>query len=710
MSAGSSTSLVALDAVVIDSETTGLEPAKARLVEVAAVRLAAGQIDTGAPFRRLVRPGMPIPASATEFHGISDATVADAPAFGAIWPDLSAYLDQKVVIGHSLGFDLAVLKHECERAGFDWVTPNALDTRLLAEVTQPNLSGYSLDALAAWLGVDVAGRHSALGDAMTTARIFCALVPRLREVGIRTLGEASQACRALTHVLDEQHRAGWVPPAAATSRDESAGGLFRLDAYPYRHRAKDVMSTPKFITADTPISTAISRMARERVSSLFVLPRGAAAAAAPRPEDTGIITERDVLRALAERGADALAMPAEAATTWRLAAVSAEAFVYRAIGRMSRLKVRHLGVTDTFGRLCGALSARDLLRQRAEEAVWLGDEIDQSEDVAGLANAWSKLPLLAACLVPEGVSGRDVAAVISAEIGALTRRAAVLAERRMQADGHGGPPCAYAVGVLGSAGRGESLLAMDQDNALMFAEGAPDGPEDRWFATFASHANDILHQVGVPYCKGGVMARNPAWRGSMLTWRDRIADWIKRSNPNDLLSVDIFFDLRGVHGDLRLASALRQDAYDVAAGEVGFAKLLAEAAGTVEPGLTFFGGFRTDDGRIDLKKTGLFGIVTGVRVLAIRHHIAEQTTLARIEGLKALGIGGQSDLDALAEAQGVFLDLVLRQQIDDIDTGRPASNAVRVKRLSKRDRDRLYAAFQAVKHLDDLVRDLLFKG
>ena len=53
---------------------------------------------------------------------------------------------------------------------------------------------------------------------------------------------------------------------------------------------------------------------------------------------------------------------------------------------------------------------------------------------------------------------------------------------------------------------------------------------------------------------------------------------------------------------------------------------------------------------------------------------------------------------------------MLRQQIDDIDTGRPASNTVRVKRLSKRERDRLYGAFQAVKHLDDLVRDLLFKG
>ena len=145
MTTSSATSLVALDAVVIDSETTGLEPAKARIVEIAAVRLAAGQIDTGTPFRRLVRPGMPIPASAAEFHGISDAAVAEAPAFREMWPELSAYLGRSVVIGHSVGFDLAVLKRECERAGIDWVTPATLDTRLLAEVTEPDLSGHSLD-------------------------------------------------------------------------------------------------------------------------------------------------------------------------------------------------------------------------------------------------------------------------------------------------------------------------------------------------------------------------------------------------------------------------------------------------------------------------------------------------------------------------------------------------------------------------------------
>ena len=152
-------------------------------------------------------------------------------------------------------------------------------------------------------------------------------------------------------------------------------------------------------------------------------------------------------------------------------------------------------------------------------------------------------------ILAEGVSARDIAAVISRELGALTGRAGVLAERRMKADGQGDPPCAYALCVLGSAGRGESLLAMDQDNAIIFAEGEPGSAADQWFARLGGIVADILHEVGVPYCKGGVMASNPAWRGSRATWSARVADWITRSNPADLLSVDIFFDLVGVHGD-----------------------------------------------------------------------------------------------------------------------------------------------------------------
>jgi DNA polymerase-3 subunit epsilon/CBS domain-containing protein len=168
--------------------------------------------------------------------------------------------------------------------------------------------------------------------------------------------------------------------------------------------------------------------------------------------------------------------------------------------------------------------------------------------------------------------------------------------------------------------------------------------------------------------------------------------------------------MRGVHGDAALAERLWREAFDAARGEIGFAKLLAESAGEMTSGLNFFGGFKTQAGRINLKRAGLFGIVSTARVLAIRHHVVERATPARLAGIKARGVGAGHDLDALSEAQATFLDLILDQQIDDIEHGIPPTNDVAVKRLSRRDRERLRAALSSVAHLEELTRDLLFRG
>lgn len=702
--------LLALDAVVIDTETTGLDPRKARIIELAAVRLTAGKIVEADAFRQLVRPGdESIPPATTEIHGIDDAAVANAPTFAEVWPRFRDYLGPQVVIGHTIGFDLAVWKRECDEAGLPWSRPRTLDTRLLAEIAAPKLAGYTLEKLSAWLGIDLADRHTALGDAIITARVFLALVPQLREHGIRTVAEAERACHALTAVLDDQVRSGWVEAVEPPSRLDAERTLRRYDTYAFRRRVRDIMRTPAaFVAADLSIKEAVARMGREKISSLYVTD-SAGAADDIKAADTGILTERDVLRAIDRLGAAALELPAGQVAARPLISVPADAFLYRAIGRMSRHRIRHLGVVDEAGRVVGALSARDLLRLRAGEAVSLGDEIDDAHDAQALSVAWAKLPHLAQSLSGEGLSGREIAEVISRELGALSRQAAVIAERIMQDSGQGGPPVPYALLVLGSAGRGESLLAMDQDNAVVFARGDPDGPEDRWFAVFGEHLADILHQAGVPHCKGGVMAKNAAWRGSLSTWLSRIQHWITRSRPADLLSVDIFFDLRAVHGDGGLATKMRQAAYAAADGQTAFAKLLVDVV-TIPNSLGFFGGIRTESGRIDLKAAGLFGLVAAARAMAIRYHVMERSTPARLAGVKGVVKASASDLDALIEAHGVFLDLILAQQVEDAAHGLPPSNAIAVKRLSARAQERLRAALQAVAHVDDLARDLLFQN
>jgi hypothetical protein len=111
-----------------------------------------------------------------------------------------------------------------------------------------------------------------------------------------------------------------------------------------------------------------------------------------RAKDIAIITERDVLRALSEQGAAALTRPVAQFANKPLIAVPAAAFVYLALARMSRLKLRHLGVEDENGEICGVVTSRDLLRLRAQEASMLGDALDLADDVPTLAAAWARLP------------------------------------------------------------------------------------------------------------------------------------------------------------------------------------------------------------------------------------------------------------------------------------------------------------------------------
>ena len=141
------------------------------------------------------------------------------------------------------------------------------------------------------------------------------------------------------------------------------------------------------------------------------------------------------------------------------------------------------------GQRVGALSARDLLRLRAEEAV-----VARRRDRRRRRMCTSLGRGLGEAAAGRGRSAGRRRSRARRRRGdfARTRRADAPRRRaspkqRMRERRHGEPPCPYAVAVLGSAGRGESLLAMDQDNAIVFAEGAPGGPEDRWFATLGMH-------------------------------------------------------------------------------------------------------------------------------------------------------------------------------------------------------------------------------
>jgi DNA polymerase-3 subunit epsilon/CBS domain-containing protein len=694
------TPLIALEAVAIDTETTGLDTRTARIVQLGAVRVGPeGRI--GEACEALVNPGIPIPPGSSKIHGLTDADVAAAESFAMAWAALWNVLDGALLIGHSIGFDLAVLAAEAERNGIPWQRPRTLCVRLLGHVANPTLPDQSLDTLAAWLGVTIEGRHSALGDARAAAAVFGALLPHLERLGIRTVAEAERACLSRTAALDEAGRAGWsdavgLPPPPPTHV---------IDPFAYRNRVGELMNTPPFVQKPTDtVHSAIDLMARRRISSVLVHADGVADR---NVEEYGIVTQRDIMRLVAAHGADAFGQELGSVATRSLASVRADAFAYRAIGRMDRLRVRHLVVRDAHDRVVGMVSARDLLRLRAAAAINLDDSLQASKTVSEMAAAWAMLPDAALALIREGVEAPVVAEIVSEELRAVTRRAAILAEQAMLGDGRGAPPRPYALLVLGSGGRGESLLAADQDNAIVFADGEPDESHDRWFAELGEHVAATLDKAGVPLCKGGVMASNGAWRGSLEHWKRRVLEWVARSRPEDLLNVDIFFDFRPVHGDHGLADALANFAADQARDRPVFSKLLGERVAVGNP-FGILGGFNTENGRLDLKRYGLFPIVAAARTLALRHGIRALSTRDRIAGLLTTNTGAESDLSAMQDAHAFFLRLLLAQQGRDLFAGLPASNRVETATLDRRSQRDLKSALKTVQTLPQLVRDLMF--
>ncbi|HSE03037.1 MAG TPA: exonuclease domain-containing protein [Methylomirabilota bacterium] len=196
-------SLDELTFVVLDSETTGLRPESGdRVISLAAVRVRGGQVKRGEVFDALVHPGRAIPEESVRFHGITDAMVATAPAMEVVLPAFLAFVSDAVLVGHEVSFDLRFLAPEARRLGLPGLTTRpVLDTRLLSRSLHGPGEPHSLEAVALRLGVPVTARHSALGDALTTAEIFVRLLVLFRKRGVLTLGAALDAVRGARRVV-----------------------------------------------------------------------------------------------------------------------------------------------------------------------------------------------------------------------------------------------------------------------------------------------------------------------------------------------------------------------------------------------------------------------------------------------------------------------------------------------------------------------------
>lgn len=164
--------------IVLDTETTGLDPdAGHRLIEVAAIELV-NHLPTGKKFQRYLNPERDITAEAQAVHGLTAAFLADKPVFAEIVAELLEFVADSRLIIHNAEFDLKFLNAELKLLGFPpLLMARCVDSVQLARRKFPGAPA-SLDALCQRFNIDNAHRtlHGALLDAELLAEVYLELV------------------------------------------------------------------------------------------------------------------------------------------------------------------------------------------------------------------------------------------------------------------------------------------------------------------------------------------------------------------------------------------------------------------------------------------------------------------------------------------------------------------------------------------------------
>ena len=182
--------------VVLDTETTGLDPARDRVLEVAAVGVLGSSIAVSDGLDLRVRQHLTTPGG-VEVHEITPGEAAKGLPEKDVARRLLAFLGGAVLIGHHVAFDVAVLDRLLRRSlglpllnrSYDTLALAGRVDRRLLDPEAGSRDQLGLEALCARYGVEIEGRHTAMGDAFATALLFMKLLARLKERRVRTLGD-----------------------------------------------------------------------------------------------------------------------------------------------------------------------------------------------------------------------------------------------------------------------------------------------------------------------------------------------------------------------------------------------------------------------------------------------------------------------------------------------------------------------------------------
>jgi DNA polymerase-3 subunit epsilon len=220
--------------IVLDTETTGIDPAEGhRVVEIGCVELV-NHLPTGRVFHAYVNPQRPMPTGAFELHGLSDAFLADKPSFAVVAEAFLSFIGDDPLVMHNAAFDVGFLNAELAGIGLEGIAAErTICTLTKAREMFPGAPA-SLDALCRRYEIDLGDRalHGALKDSQLLAAVYLELVggrqPALMLAAAGRSRLAATTPVARTPILLQPSPEEAAAHAAFVAR--LAGAVWQLDA------------------------------------------------------------------------------------------------------------------------------------------------------------------------------------------------------------------------------------------------------------------------------------------------------------------------------------------------------------------------------------------------------------------------------------------------------------------------------------------------
>ena len=401
----------------------------------------------------------------------------------------------------------------------------------------------------------------------------------------------------------------------------------------------------------------------------------------------GMVTGTDLLNAIV---LDKLPVTTDVQTiaNYRLITVESGDYLFNALILMTQHQIERVVVMQS-SQLHGIIDLADTLSYFSSHSHVVGLRIERATSINELKAAAGDMGNLIRSLYSQGVKVRFAMDLLAALNKRLMSKLfnLVVPESVL--------PHVCLV-VMGSEGRGEQIVRIDQDNGLIMRDSL-DWPECHQTMEYYTQT---LVDLGYPKCPGQVMVNNPFWVQPISVWTQRMRDWVTKADSDSLLNLAISIDAYPVAGNKALFKTSRNWLLRELQQQQRFLSSFAEVALVFDTPLNFLGGIRDRAAGIDVKKGGIFPIVHGVRVLAMQYQVAETNTYKRIESLVKLGVLpqrlGSELMESFTILQRFRLSHHLHQQeqkcsVEELD------NHVNLGALDRLDKDLLRQSFQVVK-------------